>query len=286
MSVRLVLLIIATLIWGLGFVGTRWTLEAYSPLWSNSLRYIFAGLLCLPYIALKGKIKDKKGPLICSALLFLALQLQTMGIAQTTLAKSGFLTVFYSIFTPILTLFFYAQRFRWGYWMLLAIAMFGIFLLCEFEFSNFNVGDWLTLISAFFFSLHIIAVDKFAKDLPAIEFNFLQCFYMGILGLIVGLAFEGPISFTPLFHLEAPSPLLGFLILSVFSSIIAFSFQVYAQQGTPPHIVSLAFLMESIFAAIFGYFFFHEKLTTIAMIGCALVLISVALIPKMTKYEK
>lgn len=283
---RLALLITATLIWGLGFVGTRWTLESYSPLWSNSLRYIFAGLICIPYIALKGTIKDKKGPLICSALLFLALQLQTMGIAQTTLAKSGFLTVFYSIFTPILTLFLYGQRFKIGYWILLSVAMLGIFLLCDFEFSNFNAGDWLTLLSALFFSLHILAVDKFAKDLPAVEFNLLQCLYMGILGFIVGLAFEGPISLAPLSTFAFPSPLLGFLVLSVFSSIIAFSFQVYAQQGTPPHIVSLAFLMESIFAAIFGYLFFAEKLTTMAMIGCAMVLVSVALIPKMTKFEK
>ena len=67
---------------------------------------------------------------------------------------------------------------------------------------------------------------------------------------------------------------------------MAFSFQVYAQQDIPPQIVSLTFIMESIFAAIFGYFFFSESLSNMAIIGCLLVITSVALIPKLTKFTK
>ncbi|MDD0851892.1 DMT family transporter [Halobacteriovorax sp. GB3] len=288
---RFGLLIIATLIWGMGFVGTRWTLVDYSPLWSNSLRYVFAALFSLPFLMMRRTIKDKIGPIICSVLLLTALQLQTYGIEMTTLAKSGFLTVFYSIFTPILTYFFFKQRFKKGYWFLLAGSLFGIMLLCEFKIDNINMGDIITIISAFFFALHILAVDKYAAHLPAVEFNLLQCFYMGVLGLIFGLMFEGPPNLKPLLDFDSlvtlsPSPLLGFIILSIFSSIIAFSFQVFAQQGTPPHIVSLAFLLESIFAALFGYLFFAETLSIQALIGCSLVLICVALIPKMTNFEK
>ncbi len=286
---KLSLLLIATFIWGLGFVGTRWTMVDYSPIWSNSLRFLFAGILSIPFLLWKRNIKEIKGPIICSILLVIGLQLQTFGIGLTTLAKSGFLTVFYAIFTPILSYIIYKNKFRKSYWALLSVALLGIMLLCEFKLDNFNLGDFYTVISAFVFALHILAVDKYAKKHPPVEFNFLQCFYMGIFATIFGLAYEGVPDFTPLLNTEAlftTSALMGFIVLSIFSSLLAFSLQVVAQQGIPPHIVSLTFLMESIFAAIFGYLFFKESLTAMAMAGCVLVIGSVALIPKLTRYQK
>ena len=112
---------------------------------------------------------------------------------------------------------------------------------------------------------------------------------MGIFCTVYALLYEGPVSLAPLYSeaaFQMESALTGFIILSVFSSIVAFSLQVYAQQGIAPHIVSLIFLMESIFAAIFGYMFFNESLTPLALAGCALVILSVALIPVMTNYQK
>ena len=55
-----------------------------------------------------------------------ALQMQTIGVAETTLAKSGFLTVFYAVFTPILSVLFLKQKLRKSFWLLLIFAMFGM----------------------------------------------------------------------------------------------------------------------------------------------------------------
>jgi drug/metabolite transporter (DMT)-like permease len=250
------------------------------------MRFLFAGIISIPFLLTQRNIKEIKGPLICSAVLMFSLQLQTMGLELTTLAKSGFLTVFYAIFTPLITYYFYKQKFNRLYWVLLLIALFGIMLLCEFKIDNINLGDIYTLISALGFSLHFVAVDKYAKHHPSVEFNFLQCFYMGIFGTLFALIYEGVPDFTPLLSFEAlftTSALNGFIVISIFSSLIAFSLQVIAQKGIPPHIVSLIFLMESIFAAIFGYIFFNEGLSPMAILGCFLVITSVALIPKFTR---
>jgi len=278
---KILLLILATAIWGAGFMGTRWTLDTYTPLWSHSLRFIFAGLIISPIIIFNyKKINWKKG-LILSILLFIALILQTYGIKYTSLAKSGFITTFYALFTPMLLGIYYKKKFSNAYWGIVAMAIFGMALLCDLEWSGFNIGDAYTLASALFFSIHIIAIDKIAFDEPPILLNGVQCFFMGIIGLIYGVLIEGvpnldSINFT---HEDFNQKVvLGFVILSVFSSLIAFSIQMIAQKEIPSHLVSLIFLMESIFASILGYFAFDEKLTMTAMFGALIVLLAVMLL--------
>lgn len=286
---RLFLLVFATLIWGLGYVGTRWTLLEYSPTWSNAIRFFFSGVIVLPFLLAKRSQIPIVGAFWSSIVLFIAMQLQTVGIANTTLAKSGFLTVFYAIFTPILTLILFKQRFKLGYWVLLLCSLFGIFLICDMDFNNFNQGDGYILMSALAFAVQILVIDKWAEEVNPLLFNFMQCALVGVWGLGYALLLEGPVSFAPIFDFSTPSNqlvLFGFVILSILSSLIAFTLQIYAQQGMPPHIVSLCFLMESVFAAFFGYYFFQESLSLMAALGCVIVVGSVALIPRYTDFQK
>lgn len=285
---NIALLTLATCIWGLGFVATRWTFSAYTPVWSNSMRYVFAGIISLILlIAFNNKFNrvSHKGAFICSVFLFLGLATQTVGIAYTTLAKSGFLTTLYAIFTPIF-LSFSGEKLSKKYWLYLSIAMIGIALLCEFKIDNFNQGDFYITLSAAFFSLHILSVDKFAKGENPLSFNLWQCVYIGIIGFIFGAFYEGIPSFDKAFTLSdivRPSPFLGFVVLAVFSSIIAFSIQVKVQSHIKPHIVSVIFLMESVFASFFGFLFFGETLSLMAFMGCFLILLSVFFISRTTQ---
>ncbi len=276
---KILLLVLATAIWGAGFMGTRWTMDVYSPVWSHSLRFIFAGLFIFPFILFNLSKVNWRKAFILSVLLFIGLMLQTYGIKYTTLAKSGFITTFYALFTPVILGLYFKKKFTKGYWALVAVALVGMALLCELHWTGFNIGDAYTLLSALFFSLHIIAVDVYAKDEPPILINSVQCFIMGIIGLVYGLIAEGipdlayiipgNIQFNELVF-------YGFIILSLFSSLIAFSIQMIAQKDIPPHVVSLVFLMESIFASILGYYAFGETLSTKALIGAFLILSSVA----------
>lgn len=284
---KLLLLILATIIWGAGFAGTRFTLTEYSPLWSNAIRFTIAGLLCLPVlIKMKSFSKDPKeyiGPILCALALFLGILTQTFGLKYTTLAKSGFITTFYAIFTPIIAMVIYSRRYKKAYWGLVFAALIGIFLLCDMNLSNFNYGDLLTLISAVFFSGHILLLDKYTDKFESlIELNLIQIFFTGIFSLTAGLIWEEIPSLAPLVQFSEigkASPITGFIILSIFSSLIAFGIQVIVQKDIPAHIVSLTFLAEAVFASIFGYLFFKEVLSLTALIGCALVLLSVGLIP-------
>lgn len=281
------LLILATGIWGLGFAATKWTLNDYSPLWSNSLRFLFAGiisiflLLCIK----ECKLKSYKGAVICSCLLFFALASQTIGIAYTTMAKSGFLTALYAIFTPLFLLL-KGEKISIKYWMTLFLAMIGIALMCELEVNNLNKGDLYIIISATLFSSHILAIEKYAHNEKAFVFNLWQCMFIGAIGLILTPMIEPFPSLAPLTNYDNESSLLtifGFFILVVFSSIVAFGIQVNVQKKIKPHLVSLIFLTESVFAALFGYFFFNESLSLMGQTGAVLILLSIFLISRINK---
>lgn len=275
-------LIFATAIWGLGFVGTRWTLTEFSPLWSNGIRLMAAAListvLIIPLKIYRYPLKLLLKSVVCSCVLYLAMQLQTQGIALTSLAKSGFLTTFYAVFTPILIIIFKKTKIHSSFFLCLAGALLGILLMCELKISNFNRGDMLVLASAFLFSIHILVVDSLAKSFKAMDLNVIQCFVMGIVGVLVCYIVEGAPNWQAALIFDGPvrpSPFLGFFILSVLSSHVAFTAQVLAQKSISPHIAGTIFLMESIFASIFGYIFFGETLSGVALSGCFLVLASI-----------
>ena len=283
------LLVMACAIWGFAFAGSRWTFMDYSPIWSHCLRYIFAALIAIPVVQFRRGFTHLKEGLICAVFLMTALQMQTIGVAQTTLAKSGFLTVFYAVFTPILSVLFLKQKLRKSFWLLLIFAMFGMALMCDLKLSGFNRGDVWILVSALFFAIHILVVDHYAENIDPLNFNFIQCIFMGLIAIPLGLLLDGVPNLSPLMNKEAlifPSSLYGFLLLSIFSSLIAFSFQMAAQKRTPAHVVGLIFLSESLFASLSGWIFFDESLTFTQIIGAVIILISVALIPKFASLRK
>ncbi len=286
------ILLFTTMVWGMGFIGTRWTLLDYGPMWSNSFRYVLAGLMGLPYLIWSGSFKrgwkNLKPAMLAGMCLFLSMLCQVYGLVYTTVAKSGFITTFYAFFTPILCMLIFGARYQRSFWGLLGLALTGVFLMCDLKLTGLNIGDFLTLLCAFFGACHILVIDRYAKEFGAFELNALQCFFMGIVGVVAALIIEGPMDMAPLFvtPLWRVSSLMGFVILALFSSMFAFTLQVYAQKTIPPHQAALIFLMESLFAASFGYFFFDEKLTTLNLVGCALILLACALVPKFAREIK
>lgn len=286
---RILLLILATLIWGFGFVATKWTLLFFDPTWTNSLRFVLAAGIVLPVLVWKKRLKLSLPVGVCSLLMLAGLQMQTVGINSTTMTKSSFFTAFYAIFTPVLMKMIYKQKFRLGYWILLLCSLVGVGFLCELSLDGLNLGDGFILGSALLFALHILAIDKWAQEEHPVLFNFQQILYVGIMGLPFSFLSSGVPDLDSLWKWSAlvpPGPMAGLIFLSLFSSIGAFSIQVYAQQTTRAHVVSLIFLTESVFGAFFGFWLYQEKLSVIGLVGAGLILLSVALVPLFTRFEK
>ena len=272
----------------MGFVATKFALEDYSPLWTNSLRFILAAIISLPFLFYKKSWQRETDQLkqsFCAGIFLLtAMLLQTYGLKYTSVAKSSFITTFYAFFVPLLGIMVLGKRYMKGYWGLIGLALIGIAFLCNLEYSAFNIGDALTITCALFHAIHMLCIAHIVRFFKsAIELNLLQCFWVGLLSIPLGTFLEGPPDLNLLISAQESfwvSALWGFVLLGFFSSVIAFSIQSHAQRVIPPHIVGLIFLMESPFAALMGYLLLGEKLTHLALIGCGLVGVAVVLVPK------
>jgi drug/metabolite transporter (DMT)-like permease len=292
-AIQLIFLLLTTAIWGFGFIATRWTLELFDPLWANTLRYVLAGILALPILIMRGSFKGDwrrhRGAVVAGLFLFSCMYLQVWGLVHTTVAKSGFLTTFYVFFTPILGILLFRERYPWTLWFCIALSLIGVALLGDLRFDGLNRGDALTIGCALLGAAHIVVIARLAHTIhDPIEFNFMQCLSMGVIGVPFALLIEGlpPLSeLGPMSSILGATPLGGLFFLAVFSSLIAFTMQVVAQKAIPAHLVSMIFLLESLFAAFFGWLVLGEGLSALNMGGAFIILLSVMLAP-MIEYKK
>jgi drug/metabolite transporter (DMT)-like permease len=273
------MLIFATMLWGFGFIAAKWSLLLYGPYWANTLRFLVACAFSIPFfIRYQTHTRPWRyfiPPAIAGTFIYFGMHFQTLGLNYTTVAKSGFLTAFYVIFIPLVTILLRKRTYPLSFWLYVFLALIGVALLCELKWAGFNIGDFYTLLCALSFALHILYIDKITNDYNSFELNGLQFLVSLLWGLPLSFAMEGYVQISPLFEPQNSLALYGILFLGFFSSVLAFSIQLIAQKKIAPHIAGFFFLLESPFAAVFGYYFLQESLGFMQIAGCALILLAV-----------
>ena len=200
--------------------------------------------------------------------------LQQAGIQFTTAGKAGFLTALYIVIVPVLGIFL-GRRPGAKVWIGVMIALVGAYLLSvttgEAGGLAIGPGDLLVLLSAVFFSLHILTVDRVAGQLDGVALSCVQFFVAGVLSTVLALFLEKP-DFSGL--LQAWGPLL---YTGVLSSGVAYTLQILGQQRVQPTVASLILSLESVFAAVAGWIVLQEPLSPREIAGCVLVFAAVVL---------
>ena len=232
------LLFITACIWGSAFVAQSVGMDFVEPFTFTFARSIIGGMVLIPCIPLLRKIKQEKrsgitkvewiGGILCGIALFAASNMQQLGIVHTTVGKSGFITALYVIIVPIMGIFLRKKMPR-IIWFCVALSVAGLYLLCMTgESFTLNYGDFLTLICAILFSVHILIIDHFSPKGDGVVISCIQFFVCGILSAIVMLAVETP-SVANIAAAKWP-----ILYAGVLSSGVAYTLQVVAQKDVNP----------------------------------------------------
>ena len=272
------MLIVAALIWGTAFVAQRKGMEYAGPLAFNGVRTLIGSLVLLPVAMIFRPAKAANlrktllAGLLCGLCLFMATNLQQIGLTSTEAGKAGFITTFYIILVPVLGLFL---RKKTGAvtWLAVAVALVGLFFLCVKPGEvRIAPGDLLVLGCAFFFAVQILVIDFFVQEVDGVLLSCVQFAVDGILSLAAAFLFEKP-DFPALFRGWIP-----LLYTGILSCGVAYTLQILGQKNLHPTVASLLMSLESAFAVLGGWLILHERLTRRELLGCALMLAAVLLV--------
>ena len=189
--------------------------------------------------------------------------LQTLGLARTTAAVTGFVTGLYVVATPLIAAGFLHQRIERKTWGYVAMATIGLALLSLHGWA-IGFGELLVLGSAFAFAAHIIALGQWSRGRDTYALTIVQ---LATCALLSGLA-----SLRSGFHAPPDRGVWAVVIFTaIFATAFAFIIQTWAQSHMSSTKVAVILTMEVVFAALFAVLLGRETLTLQIALGGILV---------------
>ena len=270
-------LVFVTICWGISFVFVKTTVEVMPPLYLLGIRFLAGGVI-IALIFLRRFIKASTAVIIHGSLIGLLLYtaevFQTYGCKYTTAGKNAFLTAVYVILVPFLHYFFNKVKPRLRYVIAAVIGFWGIGLISLTEAFTVSVGDYLTLICGFFYSLQIIAIANYAADEDPIVLVIWEFLVTGILSFAAAPFVSGAMT-ASMFTYDS---IIGITYLIVFSTILGYGLQVVCQKYAPPAPAAIIMGMEAVFGAIASYILLGETMTPKMITGCVMMVAAMLMV--------
>ncbi len=264
-------LLIIVIIWGSTFALIKGVIDTIPPYTYLAYRFLLAALILVVIFWKRLKKLNimilKKGSLI-GIFLFLGYTLQTVGLKYTTATKAGFITGFSVVLVPIISFLLLKEKVSRDSVIGVALATLGLWFLNYNSSFSFNLGDFLVLLCAFSFAMHIISVGLFSKKLDYVLLAITQITVVFVLSLFMALIFE-----RPAIHFSYSSDIWwSILITGIFATALAFYMQNRFQRHSTATKTAIIFSGEPLFAAIFAYILIGEKVGLIAWAGGLLII--------------
>jgi drug/metabolite transporter (DMT)-like permease len=263
--------------WGTSFAIIKEALGETTPANLLFIRFFFSCLLLLPVGWTRRKTfsgEFLKPGVIIGFFLFTAFFTQAWGLVFTTASRSGFITGLSVILVPLLAILVLRQMPARSAMIGAALAFCGLYLLTSADQAQalpFNWGDLLTLICAFFWAGHILALGRYSPGGDTFWLTFIQlatsC--IGSLGWVV---VSGDL------NLRLPPGVYGAAFyLALTCTVLAYLGQTWAQARTTPTRTAIILSMEPVFAALFAWFWLGEKMGMWGWMGAGAILAGILL---------
>lgn len=272
-----VILFICAIIWGTSFVAQVSSREL-APLSYNGLKYLLGAISLIPVIFIfeKGNIKKEKlditvkGGILSGIILCVASNLQQIGIYYGTQAgKAGFFTGLYIIIVPVFAFIFLKKKTTPFSLVGAVLAIAGLYMLLMTDIKSFSAefSDLLVILGAFFWALHIVAIDYFTgKGVNSLVYSAIQFASCAVITVICALVCE-KIRMQDVFATK-----IEILYGGIMSVGVAYTLQVIGQKRVDPSVGAIILSTESVFSVIAGMLILNERLVfPYGYIGCIIM---------------
>ena len=264
----LAVLIAVTAVWGVTFVQVKDAVALYPLFAFLALRFAIASLTLAPPGVRRLWSLGRGGwaaGVLAGALLGGGYALQTAGLERTSVSSTGFITGMYVVLTPLLALGLFRVRVPGAVWAGVGLTIVGLALLSGIH-GGAVLGDLLVLAGAAVYSLQIVLMERFAPKYDAIAFTLVEMLtaFVGLLAIALALR---------QLHMPHGWTVWGALIVTgVFASALAFLAQTWAQRRASATQTALAFSLEPVWAAFFGFTLAGDRLGPLGWLGCAVIM--------------
>ncbi len=297
------LLLVTAMVWGMAFVFQRKGMDHIGPLTFNAVRQVLASLALFvmvlasdAYNKAKGTLPSRtmtaehfrlykkntlEGGIVLGVIVTLAGEFQQIGIVSTSAGKAGFITALYVVLVPVASFLFFRKYTGVLQVAAVVIATVGLYLLSVKEGFSIEKGDIWIMACAVFWTIYILACDRYSPVADTIRMSFIQFVCAAVLQIVIAMALEGPASSGwqgwGYYGQSLREAMTAIAYCGLVSSGIGFTGQIVGQKYTDAVSASLIMCLESVFAAIFGVLILREMMSGRELAGCVIMFAAIIL---------
>lgn len=271
------LIILQSVVYGLGNPLTKLAYESITPLWMLSTRFVFATLV-LGIIWGRSIWTDLRRVPVRTWLLsslFTAGSFVSCnyGLLYTSATNVGFIMSLPLVFAPVLSVFMLHRPYPWRHLPVQVLALIGLALLCsEGGRFSFGAGDGLVLITALCIAGVLVTSEAAMAAMHATSIAAVQAAVTGVICSLLALFFDDGAVLPGV----EPAAWLVVLYLALTCTILAYVVQAIALARLSARVVSLLQCTQPIMTAVFSFLLLGERLGCIGLAGAALIIVSLA----------
>ncbi|MFW2367521.1 MAG: DMT family transporter [Desulforhopalus sp.] len=276
-------LALAVIFWGLSFVATKVALQSFTPFCLIFFRFFAASIFFMILFCRKGfpKLTSKS----LKSLMFLALMqpglyftFETIGLQYTSATKTSLILATIPVVVLVLSTVMLGERLRRVNLFGIMLSLGGVAILVFGEkkhtaFGGALFGDLLIVGAVLAASSYMVMTRRLGNSLSSLHITGIQIIF-------------GALLFFPAFLWDLPKlnwqevstdSLIALVGLTVFATICGFLCYNYALTKVPAARASVSLNTIPLVTAFGAWVILGESLTTLQLIGAAVVLIAIFL---------
>lgn len=269
------LILLASVMWGTSFPGSKLTVGVVDPLFLTTARIAIGALSGFLVLALLRRVDTSvfRSPYVwvLGALNAIGFDLQNVGISLTTASKTALLVNVNVVFIAILMALVFRERVTWAKVLGILVGVFGVVVLAtELDPNSLQggqfAGDVLVFLSGVVWSFYVIGVKEMVDqggDYIALT-----------AGILATTALYAAV---PVALLGIPAPAavegwVGIVYLGLVPTFFPLLLYVFSMRTISPTISALLILLEVVVAAALSFAFLADRLSLYTLLGGGLIL--------------
>jgi len=259
-------LLVVTILWGCTFIWMKQSLDAAGRALGRpggaavvsmyiAVRFVAAAALLALWPRARAGLDRAawRGGALLGALLFAGFLVQMLGLQGVTPPVSAFLTSLYVVFAAILTA--WTRRTRPSTPLLagVALATFGAGFIEGPPHLTFGTAEWLTVVSAAIFAVHILATDTITKasaPLGVTVAMFACTAALALIALPVAMRASGVSGSALAPLLSDPAFVRPLILATIFATVLALTLMNQFQRELDPVRAAILFSLEPVWTTL------------------------------------